>query len=408
MYIFLLPVIIFIAILTIMRPYWGLCFFMAMIPFEGLLASGPFLSFNKFYGIFLALCSLLIMLRRVNVFSYDNLPARYLLFIFWSFISILWAHQISPNLIKNSTYLSLFILYLVIILLPEENNGILHLKFFVLSTFLSTLTIPFFAKEIFLNDPYARLSSGGLNPNDYAGVIAIAIPFAFMWFQLERKKWLKIIPILFIPVGILAIAFTQTRTGTLALLPFVVYLAIFSRRTGLSKRFIIFLVFGISIYLLAYFAPAEYFSRLSVVFDIEGSDRFSHRLDIWQAGWNMFLSRPFLGVGTGNFHLFSPIFSDILLEEGALVAHNIFISVLGELGIIGLIIFLFLIYGHFRRNLWLIFKGQQNQETKIIASTLLVVFIAYLIIGMGMNWEYRKILPLILGNIVLLSRKRKK
>lgn len=397
LFLLLIPV----AILTILKPYWGLAFLIALIPLEGLLAASPILSFMKIYGIFLVLVSLpIILLRKIKDISLNWLPLLYLAFILWSFMSFFWASDVSLNLSKNFTYLSLFILYLLIIFLPDKNNDNLHMKSFIVGAFISILLMPMAADE--LGSASARIAGGGLNANDYAATIAIAMPLALLWFQTEKNNWMKILPILFIPVGLIAIAYTKSRTGTLALIPFVIYSLLVFKSQNLIKKFILVFLILTSLFSLIYFAPEGYFERVRAL-NVEETDRFTHRLDVWIAGWNMFKDNPILGVGTGNFQVFSNQYAETFLGEGALVAHNALISVAGELGIIGALIFLFLILYHAKYGIIML----SDPKTKILAGGLTAAFLAYIIAAMGLTWEYRKVLPLILGSIMLLSRKEK-
>jgi O-antigen ligase len=72
------------------------------------------------------------------------------------------------------------------------------------------------------------------------------------------------------------------------------------------------------------------------------------RTDIWTVGWRMVEAQPLQGVGVGNFQTSSVHY---LLEPGAIlrddfivdrpqVAHNMYLHVLAETGIPGLVLFL--------------------------------------------------------------------
>ena len=89
------------------------------------------------------------------------------------------------------------------------------------------------------------------------------------------------------------------------------------------------------------FAPAEARERITI------ADGGTGRVDIWTVGWRMVESAPIQGVGAGNFTVSSIHY---LLEPGALlrddfivdtpkVAHNIYLQVLAELGVVGLVLF---------------------------------------------------------------------
>jgi O-antigen ligase len=88
-----------------------------------------------------------------------------------------------------------------------------------------------------------------------------------------------------------------------------------------------------------------------------GADRLlnsntSGRSSIWAVGWRMVTANPVIGVGSGNYTTAEPHY--LLTSPGLLpdaefvintpyVAHNIYLHVLAEMGVIGLMLFLGLI-----------------------------------------------------------------
>ena len=78
------------------------------------------------------------------------------------------------------------------------------------------------------------------------------------------------------------------------------------------------------------------------------SDGGNGRTDIWKVGWRMVEAHPVRGVGAGNFRDVSGQY--LLTEPGAITAsdqiidephfaHNVYLEVLAELGIVGLALF---------------------------------------------------------------------
>jgi O-antigen ligase len=93
-----------------------------------------------------------------------------------------------------------------------------------------------------------------------------------------------------------------------------------------------------------YFASPEIKSHVSTVGSGTG------RLDLWTVGWRMVEQEPIHGVGAGNFPVTSVHY---LLQPGAIeradyivgrpkVAHNTYLELWAELGIVGLVLFLVL------------------------------------------------------------------
>jgi O-antigen ligase len=78
------------------------------------------------------------------------------------------------------------------------------------------------------------------------------------------------------------------------------------------------------------------------------SDGGSGRTDIWRVGWRMVEANPIVGVGAGNFantsvhYLLEPgaILRDDYIVDTPKVAHNMYLEILAELGLVGFALFL--------------------------------------------------------------------
>lgn len=65
------------------------------------------------------------------------------------------------------------------------------------------------------------------------------------------------------------------------------------------------------------------------------------RLDVWQANLKIFLDYPIFGVGLDSTLLYPEYYS---AEAPVLMAHNLFLQVLVETGIIGFVVFLWIVW----------------------------------------------------------------
>jgi O-antigen ligase len=93
--------------------------------------------------------------------------------------------------------------------------------------------------------------------------------------------------------------------------------------------------------------PAAILDRLSQaveyfgVFDVRTVDvtpenwAVVERMAHWQAGWYMFLDHPWLGVGAGNYAQAYPAYYVASWLEPLGHAHNYYINMLAELGVVG-------------------------------------------------------------------------
>jgi len=104
------------------------------------------------------------------------------------------------------------------------------------------------------------------------------------------------------------------------------------------------LLFSIVASTAYYFVPEESKAR----FQSAGDDHTSlHRLERWEQGMEAMLENPLLGVG---HEAWSSYYPDHFIPEypGTMLVHNIFVQCGSELGIIGLLVFLCMIFCSFR------------------------------------------------------------
>ncbi|MEA1937405.1 MAG: O-antigen ligase family protein [Patescibacteria group bacterium] len=123
---------------------------------------------------------------------------------------------------------------------------------------------------------------------------------------------------------------------------------------------------------------SAFFERASSIYDFsEASNK--GRMEIWLATIDSISARPFLGVGVGNFPL--------ILEQNCVVskigssAHNLYFEIAAEIGLFGLIIFLFILREILQKSYWL-FGNLKSQPAKIFAGSFFVY--AVWIFGYGL------------------------
>ena len=144
--------------------------------------------------------------------------------------------------------------------------------------------------------------------------------------------------------------------------------------------------------------------------DLDEDGHMLNRYKMWEIAWNMFLKKPLLGNGWSSFRfaLFDSYLGD---KYGYMNAHNVYIQLLAEVGIIGFIIYMsVLIY-----LMWIAFKllriynkiNYYDPEISIplyFSATFLVFYTLYSFTG---NCFYDKMEPFyfVAGAIVLGNNK---
>jgi O-antigen ligase len=206
-------------------------------------------------------------------------------------------------------------------------------------------------------------------PNPFGGFMGLVAPLALAMTlshiqRLWRRRHLahvwahEIVPLLFYGLSAVAISAALIMSWSRgAWLGFGVSLAVMlfalPRRLIISLALALLLLAGTGVLAASGRLPATISTRLATigedifdVRDVRGVDitpanyATTERLAHWQAATNMAASHPWLGVGLGNYEVAYPAFRLINWKFPLGHAHNYYLNVLAEAGIIGLVTYL--------------------------------------------------------------------
>lgn len=223
---------------------------------------------------------------------------------------------------------------------------------------------------------YQAVAFGTLNdPNDLCVILVVAIPLFYSQFKRARNPIFKL-------AGLAGGAFsaygaycTNSRGGIIAIMGMVTAY-VFLLIKGVKRYFVMLLTFAaVTILAPSRFAGAAF----------EGKDRAI----LWGDGLDMFKGNPIFGVGYNNFRE---------LSNSHHVAHNSFVHVLAENGLVGYLPFFTLIYltvVHMRRLAELKKFIQEDHYT--LLAGINSALIGYLTGIYFISRQYQPSLYLILG-----------
>ena len=274
-----------------------------------------------------------------------------LAFVLWISASILWASDKGEALRATVSFLGLLGLTVVIGLL-ERRYLLLAWAGFVFGAALSVpaaYILPLPADSDMAVS--GRFGPAGADPNTYSLLVAIA--FFAAYFALLRRH--TIIAYLLAPVFLYGIFATGSRTGLIALVA-TPLLALFVPRLGarLGWRTLSMYVLGataIAVIVLAIPSVGEpALERYMTVSQIKSEETWNGRWCNWEGALDIIASHPILGVGAGNYAEAALEYSESVQAHSASkgelagVAHNMFLGVASQLGLVGLILFLGLLF----------------------------------------------------------------
>jgi putative inorganic carbon (hco3(-)) transporter len=270
------------------------------------------------------------------------------------------------------------------------------------------------------SDTQWRLAGQIGEKNRYAQVMLMLVPLGFFRVFGERKVWLRVLAgvcTAFIGLGA-ALAFSRG-----AAVGFVMMLAImvFLRYIKLYQIVVIF--FGL--YLLVAALP-QYGQRLtslqgvSAMFadtgevDVAASDGATlSRLTEMGAAFYVFLDHPVLGVGPGLFPNYYQDYSELVglrLQNEDRQAHNLYLSIAAETGLLGVGCFLYILFVTIRnlnraRKRWIV----EHPEIANMATAYMLSIVTYLTTGLFLHFAFIRYFWLIMalaGAVMYISEQQ--
>lgn len=308
------------------------------------------------------------------------------------FCSTLWstyhAHYPDWSYRSLANFYTWFIIYFLIInIVTTPQRLLFFLAIFCLASFKLSFSLALsWAMRGFSFTSWGLMGPPGFFQNSGE----LAIQMAVFWpiglaVALSLKpylpRWKQFILILMPITAVMVILGASSRGGQLAL---VSQAGIrFSKNIfRLRSFFAIALVAWIAWSLL----PPEQKARFTDV----GKDKTSQqRMLYWENGFEMMTDHPLNGVGFYNFiPYFEDYYSEDMLYENAQLAHNIFIQVGSELGVVGLTIYVFILF-----SIALVAVNSRKAEKStvvdaICSSSIFVSIFGFVVAGLFVSVVY--------------------
>jgi len=236
----------------------------------------------------------------------------------------------------------------------------------------------------------------------------IILPMVAIYFLKgvnSRARKLIILPII---IMIAALYFTFTRTGIYSLAPGLLLMILLMKGKPKKELFLITLIVGAAF--LCYVNMED--NRYTRGFVEEGSTE--GRLALWQAGVNIALNYPLLGIGSYRFTEMSLEYistvDPTLIEQGAGTAlgryqpHNDFIRVWTSFGTVALLAYLWLFVG-ILRNFVEASRHSRTRFLKAFTIGCLGAMVAYIVNAANHNVMSSSMLLWILGGLSIATTK---
>ena len=261
-------------------------------------------------------------------------------FLVWAAASHLWsvAPQRTDVWLVDLAKVALSWLLLVNLATTPRRLAILCLALVAGSVVTSTGGILRYLSGEQLSQGFRTLWVGTYgDPNYLAEDLALVVPLAAAFIaRPATRPGIRALCLLALLLSVTCIVLTFSRGGFLGLVFGGVVWAL-RERTQRTKALVLSTLLAVGV---AVFAPATYWERADTIEEFEQDQSALGRVYAWHVTSAANLDRPLRGVGGGAFREAWPLYAPEAARREALVAHNIFLDTLGELGWVGFFLFL--------------------------------------------------------------------
>lgn len=259
-----------------------------------------------------------------------------LAFICWNAMSVIWSVAVDDSGTRALTYIQILGLVLIVWDLYETPAALrAGLQAYVLGAWVpivSSIHNYLTARHTFY---YNRYSASGFHVDDLGQIVALGVPIS--WYLAlrsgdgPRSRWWAVINWIYTPAAVLVIFLTASRSSILALAPSCVFALLLLNKIRPQVRIAVAAVSVAAVLAIFPFVPASSLKRFAGTTEVVTSGDLNGRTEIWRQGLDIFSEHPWIGVGTGAFRS-----ADV---DYGKAGHNLVISLLAEIGLVGFTLF---------------------------------------------------------------------
>jgi O-antigen ligase len=365
--------------------FWLSLVMIFIIPWEDMVTISAIGSLTRLIGLVVAGFWLVTILSEGQMRKPHIFHVFALLFFLWNAVSYIWSVDIDRTIARIITYGQIFLLLLIVWEFFRKPDDLLSgLQAYVLGSYVCIGgSIYNFLNGIVAEKYEVRYTATGVNAVDLALLLLLAIPLAWRLFlNASRKKnrLLTLINICYIPLAVFAILLTGSRTSLFAIIPALIFI-LWPNRLSISRYFFIAIFLAVSLLVIRSLLPAGTIERLASFSVSISSEDIGGRFTLWEQALAVFQAHPLLGSGSGTLNTLI----------GAL-AHQTYLSILAETGLIGASIFI------------CILATVLNQAARLLkgySDLWFSVFFVWAIGVLSLSWEFTKATWIIFSFIII-------
>lgn len=204
-------------------------------------------------------------------------------------------------------------------------------------------------------------SGGGQDENYVAAFMCMALPVASFMTYFVKSGFRKLLIVFALGVYTLAIVIGFSRGGFVGMVVIYLYYLLKSPKKGVALS-----IGTLAVIVVLFVASDRYWQEMNTITDTKESTA-DLRLEAWAIAFRMFQGNPLLGVGPNNFiwnisAYQSPEQYEKFDRGLFLFTHSMFFQLLSELGVVGVGLFVAVLYYNFRDLRYVIKALQEWRE----------------------------------------------
>ena len=316
----------------------------------------------------------------------------YLLFLIIALLSTLNSINVTESIIELTRYFIIFLILIFSYSIFNYRRTYVDSAIFVLVGFLfieTSYILKIFFENYNFDSPPPRLREfQGLayNQNIASNSILVKIPLVLFLFIKTKSRIIKYLLGVLIAIStfdILIIASRSAIFGIYFLLIFLIILILFLNKLKIfdinRKNLLKPVVIILSVFILQNFLYSNSTTNLQAINRSAKLDDYSanYRLGLWESSIEMIKDSPLLGIGIGNWKVLSIKYAKNIITDYSIPkhAHNDFIQISSETGLLGGLFFLLF----FISPLYFLIKNYTNFSPKEKELSIFLVFSLFFI-----------------------------
>jgi putative inorganic carbon (hco3(-)) transporter len=237
--------------------------------------------------------------------------------------------------------------------------------------------------------------------NQLAVGLAMTIPLINYLRLNSENRLIRMGLVLAAALCLIAIIGSYSRGGLLALVAMLGFLAMKSRR-----KLLIFVLAAAVVVPGVMLMPERWKERMDTISHYDEDESVQGRLDAWTFAIRVAADRPLVGGGFGATEV-RRVFQEYVPGQKQRAAHSIYFMALGDLGYVGLGLFLAILFVGWRNASWIIRASRNRPErawARDLADMTQVSLIGFMIGGAALSLTYFTLPYALIASMALIRR----